>query len=105
MEIDSDLRLNDEKQESKEAALKKAIESLEDLLRINPLNKEASDYKEGKVILKSDTNITAPVLGILASQGLKEVKVYKNPSIAIISTGTELVEELPSHWEHLFTDK
>ncbi len=56
------------------------------------IHSEASDYKEGEIVLKKGTMITSPVCAIIASQGKSEVSVYKTPKVIIISTGSELVE-------------
>lgn len=50
------------------------------------------DYKKGDLLLKKNTKITAPIKAVIASQGNAEVKVFQTPKIAIISTGSELVE-------------
>jgi molybdopterin molybdotransferase len=36
--------------------------------------------------------ITAPLAGVLAGQGIAAVEVYKKPVIAVLNTGTELLE-------------
>jgi len=47
--------------------------------------------KKGAIALKKGTKLTAAGIGYLASLGTTEVAVYKKPSIAIISTGNELI--------------
>ncbi len=51
-----------------------------------------SDIRAGAVVFKKGTRITAPMLGVLASQGYATVSVFKKPAIMILNTGTELVE-------------
>ena len=52
----------------------------------------ASDSKKGQVLLKSSCQILTPQIGVLASVGKTKVKVSYKPSIAIISTGDELID-------------
>jgi molybdopterin molybdotransferase len=48
--------------------------------------------KKGQLALKKGTKLTPAAIGYLSSLGITEVSVYKKPSIALISTGNELVE-------------
>ena len=52
-----------------------------------------SDVQTGSIILKKGEGITSAggELGLLASVGVKEVAVYKKPTVAILSTGDEIV--------------
>lgn len=50
-----------------------------------------SDHKEGKVLLPAGHLIKAIDINILATVGKATVEVRKNPSIAILSSGDELV--------------
>ena len=56
---------------------------------IRPLGEQV---KEGELGLEKGTKLTPAALGYLSSLGLTEVSVYKKPSIAIVTTGNELVE-------------
>jgi len=49
------------------------------------------DIKAGETILKFQ-QLSASDLGVLSAIGLKEVKVFKKPKVAVISTGDEVVE-------------
>ncbi|KAL1652167.1 hypothetical protein SLS58_000292 [Diplodia intermedia] len=53
-----------------------------------------SDVRAGDVIMKTGEGITAVggELGLLASVGVREVKVYKKPVVGVLSTGDEIVE-------------
>ena len=53
---------------------------------------KGSDCKEGDHLLTTGTVISGPIMGILASVGKNEVKVFDTPRVLIISTGDELVE-------------
>ncbi|NLV16592.1 MAG: molybdopterin molybdotransferase MoeA [Syntrophomonadaceae bacterium] len=46
----------------------------------------------GELIACAGTIITAPIMGLLAEQGMTKVNVVKKPLITVINTGTELVE-------------
>ncbi len=50
------------------------------------------DIDAGTRIADSGTAVTAPLLGILASQGIAELTVFKRPVITILNTGSELLE-------------
>ena len=50
------------------------------------------DVKTGDVVLKKGTRIGAKHIPVLASVGAVKVKVYKQPHVAVVSTGNELVE-------------
>ena len=56
---------------------------------ISPLGE---DLKKGDKILDSNTFIRSQELGLIASAGFKEIKVYKKPKVKLIVTGNELVE-------------
>ncbi|MDT0646031.1 molybdopterin molybdotransferase MoeA [Zunongwangia sp. F260] len=53
---------------------------------------KGSQCKRGDLILKRGTVISPGIIGLLASVGLAEVKIFKSPSVAYIITGDELVE-------------
>ncbi|MGN0092829.1 MAG: gephyrin-like molybdotransferase Glp [Methanobrevibacter sp.] len=56
------------------------------------VGKKGSDVKEGNLLIKKGTVLSASKIGVLAAQGFTTVKVYKKPNISIISTGNELTE-------------
>ncbi len=53
---------------------------------------KGGDEKQGAIVLKKNTTITAAEIGVLASVGKAEILVKKLPKITLISTGNELVE-------------
>jgi molybdopterin molybdotransferase len=55
------------------------------------IHKLGSDYKKGDLLLQKGKKINAPLMGILASEGKVTVKIKTTPSIALVSTGDELV--------------
>src|SRR5256885_695221 len=50
------------------------------------------DFQRGDVLARRGTPIKAAVIGVLASTGISEVKAFKRPRVAIISSGDELVD-------------
>ncbi|MFD1613801.1 molybdopterin molybdotransferase MoeA [Gelatiniphilus marinus] len=56
---------------------------------IRPLGEQV---KTGDLALKKGTKLTPAAIGYLSSLGIKNVSVFKKPSIAIIATGNELIE-------------
>lgn len=52
----------------------------------------ASDFKKGQNILTTGVMLRSPECGVLASLGYTDVSVRRGPKIAIITTGSELVE-------------
>ena len=55
------------------------------------IHPRASDYEQGKVLLRSGLRIRPADIAILASCGLADVCVARQPAITVISTGDELV--------------
>ncbi|KAF3336319.1 molybdopterin biosynthesis protein CNX1 isoform X1 [Carex littledalei] len=51
-----------------------------------------SDIEKDSTVLKAGELIDCAEIGLLATVGLTSVKVYRRPSIAVLSTGDELVE-------------
>ena len=56
------------------------------------VSKRASDISAGQPLLSDGDLITPSRLGALAAVGNIEVKVYARPTVAIVSTGNEIVE-------------
>jgi len=57
------------------------------------------DLEAGEVGLNRGRKLRAPEIGILASLGITEVKVYRQPKVVIFSTGDELVPAETSRLE------
>ncbi len=53
---------------------------------------QGSDYRKGDKVLTIGTKIKSTTTAILASVGKSKVKVFDCPSVAILSTGDELVD-------------
>ena len=56
---------------------------------IRPLGEQV---KTGDIALKKGTKLTPAAIGYLISLGITKVSVFKKPSIAIVTTGNELIE-------------
>ncbi len=50
------------------------------------------NYKEGEILIERGTKIDFAEIGVLASLNISQVSVYKKPSVAIISTGSEILD-------------
>lgn len=64
------------------------------------IHSQGSDKRSGELLLAKDIQITAAVVGVLASVGKTEVRVKKKPSVCVVSTGNELVEVSESPLPH-----
>jgi molybdopterin molybdotransferase len=50
------------------------------------------DYQKGDLLAKRGSPVRPALLGVLASSGIANVQVFRRPSVAIISSGNELVD-------------
>ena len=50
-----------------------------------------SDMEKGKLLLKKGTTLTPDKIGVLSAIGMSEVPVFRQPTVAVISTGNELI--------------
>jgi molybdopterin molybdotransferase len=50
------------------------------------------DYQRGDVLAKRGTTVRPALIGVLASSGVSKMKTFRQPRVAIISSGNELVE-------------
>jgi molybdenum cofactor synthesis domain-containing protein len=53
---------------------------------------KGEDIKEGELILRCGSVLDPGRIGVLASQGINQIRVYKKPKVAIIPTGEEICE-------------
>ncbi len=53
---------------------------------------KGSDLTKGKLLLQKGTFLKSPMIGILASEGKTQLKVARNPVVALISSGDEIVD-------------
>lgn len=69
-----------------------AVEILEPVGMGENIALEASEVKKGSQVLQRGTRIGPVEVGVLASFGQSQVDVYNAPTVAVISTGDELVD-------------
>jgi len=50
------------------------------------------NYAKGELLISKGTKIDFPQIGVMASLNISNVLVYEKPTVAIISTGSELLE-------------
>ncbi len=53
---------------------------------------QAEDIKKGEIVLKAGTKIHPQQIAVLASVGCVNPVVYRQPKVAVLSTGNEIVE-------------
>lgn len=56
------------------------------------VHRRGSDTQQGSLLLAAGTRLAAPEVAIAASAGMARVRVSHQPTLAVISTGNELVE-------------
>ena len=59
-----------------------------------------SDVQSGQIVVEKNTILSSAEIGLLATVGATSVRVYKIPTVGIISTGDELLEP----WERELTN-
>ena len=69
-----------------------AVEIFEPVKKGMSIVRRGAEIKRGKVIFKPGESITENMIASLASFGYARVKVAKRPRIAILGTGTEIVD-------------
>ena len=75
-----------------------SVQRGDDLLIYSPVSsgenvmKAGSDIRKGETVLKRGQTLSSREVGMLAALGLTKVDVYKRPKVAIVSTGSEIVE-------------
>jgi len=65
--------------------IRKSISPWENVVR------EDEDLKKGEIILRKGDRLRPQDIGVLAGIGKTNIKIYKKPKIAIISTGNEII--------------
>ncbi len=74
---------------------------IDEIKKNQNIHAQGTDRRKGEIIIPQGKKITAAEIGIAASVGKKIIKVIKNPTAAIFSTGDELVEinEIPQNFQ------
>lgn len=68
------------------------IEIYKEVAPFKDVSEKGSDIKAGEAVLNAGIYLDAGKIGVLASQGIKQVKVYKKPRVAIMPSGEEVIE-------------
>jgi len=55
---------------------------------------KGEDFKKGYTLFAKNTLLTPLMIATIASSGVKEVLVYKKPTVGLITTGDELVQDI-----------
>lgn len=53
---------------------------------------QGSDRKKGEILLRPGKLIGAPEIAVMSTVGKQKIKIYRPPSVAVISSGDELVD-------------
>ncbi len=71
--------------------------TVNDIKVFQNVHRQGTDEKQGTILLNKNKRITPAHISVMATVGIHQVEVYKLPSIAVCSTGDELVavEETP----------
>ncbi len=56
------------------------------------VGQKGEDIREGESVLRRGSVLDAGKIGVLASQGVNQTKVYEKPKVAILPTGEEVAE-------------
>ena len=56
------------------------------------IRRAGEDVRKGDMVIPKDTTLNAAQIGVLASLGKSHVQVYRRPTVAILSTGDELLD-------------
>ncbi|GAA0493502.1 molybdopterin molybdotransferase MoeA [Salinibacillus aidingensis] len=78
-----------EQEERDDGTYVKFTKPIPSVKNITSIGEETS---EGEVLLREGTTINPGAMAVLSSLGYVQVPVYKKPKIAVLSTGTELLE-------------
>lgn len=54
------------------------------------VSKRGSELRRGEIVVKAGVVLTPSRVGALAAAGVKRVRVFRRPKVAVISTGTEV---------------
>jgi molybdenum cofactor synthesis domain-containing protein len=68
------------------------VEILEPVEAGRSIVKQAAEIKAGEIVLRAGEDINAAMIATLASFGYAQVKVGRRPRVAVMATGSELVD-------------
>jgi molybdopterin molybdotransferase len=67
------------------------VELLKAVAPFDNVVRKGEDFRAGDKLLKSGRRLRPPDIGLLAAMGISRVSVFKRPTVAIISSGDEIV--------------
>lgn len=76
---------NTEKLDERTLLLNKPVSNGENIIS------KGDDIKKGSLVLEKGRKISPEVMGVLGALGKRKIRVYKNPTFYIISTGDEII--------------
>ncbi len=56
------------------------------------IRRRGEEFRKGSLVLSSGIRVTPPVIGLLATFGYKSFWAYRRPKVALVITGSELVQ-------------
>lgn len=68
------------------------IRSSADLTPFHNVHRRGSDARKGALLLDCGIRLRAPEIAVAASAGMARIRVSRQPTVAVVSTGDELVE-------------
>ncbi|MDO5848207.1 MAG: molybdopterin-binding protein [Methanobrevibacter sp.] len=71
----------------------KSVDILKSATPTLDVAKKGSDIGQGELLMEKGSVLTPGKIGVLLSQGFKTVNVFKKPSVGVISTGNELIDQ------------
>lgn len=90
--IDTVIKVEDTRAPDESSAQKSSVDIMAPEEKGTHIRRRGEDMRTGEVLMPAGTVLTAGEVGILASLQRTFVPVYRRPTIAILSTGDELVE-------------
>jgi molybdenum cofactor synthesis domain-containing protein len=77
---------------TRESADSQFVEILQTVEAGRSIVRQAAEIRTGETVLRAGEDINAPMIATLASFGYAQVKVGRRPRVAIMATGSELVD-------------
>ena len=56
------------------------------------IRKQGQDIEVNKKVVEKGTSMNAGMVGLISSQGISQINVFKRPKVGLLSTGNELVD-------------
>ena len=56
------------------------------------IRKQGQDIEVNKKVVEKGTSMNAGMVGLISSQGISQINVFKRPKVGVLSTGNELVD-------------